>query len=406
MASSCWRTLRGLWFNRQLRKYVVQGLFVGGLLLALILIINTIQGNLARQGMTYGWDFLWKSTGWSLSASILSQDLRDPYWWTILMGVLNTLVLGSLCIVFATILGCGIGMCRLSDNAALQICCKIYIDLLRNVPAIMQIYFWYEVFRHVRPERQALALGGGVFLSNRGLYFPSIEMVDGSGAFVAGLAALVLAALVASMYWRSFYPALAAAALSALVVVWHGELFHLQLPALRGFSFRGGHRMPVEFLVLLVAITLYSTAYIAEIVRGGLQAVDKGQIEAGRALGLKERTIYWRIRFPLAMRSALPPLSNQYLITMKVTSLGAAIGFADLFSVTSTSINHSGQTIEMLIVMMGSYLLINYVLASLMQRLNASLALKGYDPTPQPTPLRAWLSSYWSRADKPELKAL
>lgn len=404
MASSSWRTLHRLWFNYRLRGYVVQGLFVGGLLLALIVTVNTVQSNLARQGMTYGWEFLWKSTGWSLSTSILSQDLRDPYWWTILMGVLNTLVLGSLCIVLATILGCAIGMCRLWDNVALQACCRIYVDLLRNVPAIMQIYFWYEVFRHARPERQALAFGGGFFLSNRGLYFPSVGIVDGAAMFLAGLALLMLAGLIVAMYWRSFYPVLAAAAISAVVVVWHGEIFQLQLPALRGFSFRGGHRMPVEFLVLLVAITLYSSAYIAEIVRGGLQSVDIGQIEAGRALGLKERIIYWRIRFPLAMRSALPPLSNQYLITMKVTSLGAAIGFADLFSVTSTSINHVGQTIEMLVVMMGSYLLINFVLASAMQRLNARLALKGKDATSQPTPLRAWLSWLRPRAARPELK--
>ncbi|MBL8570708.1 MAG: ABC transporter permease subunit [Phreatobacter sp.] len=396
---SLWLVARGLWFHRQLRRYVVQGLFLGAVLLALATTISNVHSNLVRQGMAYGWDFLWRNTGWRLSTSILSQDLGDPYWWTIAMGVLNTLVLGLLCIVLATILGCCIGLFRLSSNAAVRAFSTVYVDVLRNVPVIMQIYFWYEIFKHAPTERQALAFGGGFFLSSRGLYFPALRIDPGAGLLLAGLAVLVGATAYMAIKGRSIYPLLASLAASAVVLGWPGGAVQWQLPVLQGFSFRGGHRMPVEFLVLLVAITLYSASYIAEIVRGGLLSVEAGQIEAGRALGLRERTINWRIRFPLAMRSALPPLSNQYLITMKVTSLGAAIGFADLFSVTSSSINHAGQTIEMLVVMMGSYLLINYVLATVMQRLNQRIALKRNEPSPRSgprQPLTAWLR--WNRA--------
>ena len=155
--------------------------------------------------------------------------------------------------------------------------------------------------------------------------------------------------------------------------------------------------MPVEFLALYLAITIYSSAYIAEIMRGGLLAVDKGQIEAGRALGLKESTIHWNIRLPLALRSALPPLGNQYLITMKVTSLGAAIGYADLFSVVSTSINHAGQTIELLVLMMAGYLLINYVIAQGMQYLNRRFALKSNQSATRAPSLLKRLVAAWRR---------
>lgn len=391
---SLWRTVRSLWFHRQLRRYFFQAVFLAAVVLTVAVTISNVHGNLVRQGMAYGWDFLWRATGWKLSTSLLDQGLSDPYWWTILMGMLNTLVLGLLCIVLASIIGCGVGLMRLSTNLMVRVVSTVYVDLLRNIPVIMQIYFWYEVCRHAPPERQALSFGGGFFLSNRGFYFPSLYPEPGYAFLLVSISVLTLAAVYAATRSRWRYQLLTVLLTGAVLFVWQGNLLHFQLPVLQGFGFRGGNRVPVEFLVLLIAITLYSSAYVAEIVRGGLLAVDPGLIEAGRALGLKESTIYWHIRFPLAMRSALPPLSNQYLITMKVTSLGAAIGFADLFSVTSTSINHAGQTIELLVVMMGSYLIINYVIARLMQMLNESVAPKRNTSSPSTAPL---MRAVWSK---------
>lgn len=168
---SLWRVVRSLWFHRQLRRYFLQALFLGAVVLTVAVVVNNVHGNLVRQGMAYGWDFLWRATGWKLSTSLLDQGLSDPYWWTILMGMLNTLVLGLLCIVLASIIGCGVGLMRLSTNLMVRMVSTVYVDLLRNIPVIMQIYFWYEVCRHAPPERQALSFGGGFFLSNRGFYF-------------------------------------------------------------------------------------------------------------------------------------------------------------------------------------------------------------------------------------------
>lgn len=393
-----WNMVRSLWFNRQLRRYLLQGLFLGAVLLLVTSSLANVYANLVRQGMAYGWDFLWRATGWRLSVAMLEQGLNDPYWWTILMGVVNTLALGLLCILCATVIGSGIGLLRLSTNPMLRLICTAYVDLLRNVPVIMQIYFWYEVFKHAPMERQALSFGGVFFASNRGLYFPKVQIEAGQGLLLIGLLLLALAALWLALKRHRPQALLAVAALAVLYLLWQGNPFSLQFPVLQGFGFRGGHRLPVEFLALFVAITIYSSAYVAEIVRGGLLAVDKGQIEAARALGLREATIHWNIRLPLAMRSALPPLSNQFLITMKVTSLGAAIGYADLFSVVSTSINHAGQTIELLALMMGGYLMINYVIARAMHFLNQHFALKGHGAA---APAASWLSRLLRRQAKP-----
>ncbi len=395
--SSIWIMMRSLWFNRQLRRYVLQALFLGAVLLLVASSLANVYGNLVRQGMAYGWDFLWRATGWRLSVSMLDQGLTDPYWWTILLGLLNTVVLGLLCIVSATVIGCSIGLLRLSGNLMVRTATTAYVDLLRNVPVIMQIYFWYEVCKHAPAERQAFSIADSFFVSNRGFYFPAVQIEAGQGLPVVLMLLLALGILVVALKRRLPWLLLALPAAALAYGLVQGNPFSLQFPALQGFGFRGGHRMPVEFLALYLAITIYSSAYIAEIMRGGLLAVDKGQIEAGRALGLKESTIHWNIRLPLALRSALPPLGNQYLITMKVTSLGAAIGYADLFSVVSTSINHAGQTIELLVLMMAGYLLINYVIAQGMQYLNRRFALKSNQSAAGTPSLFKRLVAAWRR---------
>ena len=373
--------VRNLWSsNPRLRRYLLQGLFLAAVFGVIAGSISNIYFNVVRQGMAYGWDFLWRATSWQLSVSIFSQSLSDPYWWTILMGVVNTLVLGLLCIAVATVIGSVIGLLRLSSNLVVRTATTVYIDVIRNVPVILQIYFWYEVCRHAPIERQAISIGSTFFVSNRGFYFPAVEIAPGQGIYLLGAAILL-----ANLAWLAVrLRRLELLLIGALAVigyfVWQGSPVSLQVPAMQGFSFRGGHRVAVEFLALFLAITLYSSAYVAEIVRGGLLAVDKGQIEAARALGLRPITVNWNVRLPLAMRSALPPLSNQFLITMKVTSLGAAIGYADFFSVVSTSITHAGQTIELLLILMAGYLVINYAIAQIMQFINRRLAIKTNKP--------------------------
>ena len=374
--------VRNLWSDSpRLRRYLPQILFVAAVFAVIAGSLTNIYLNVVRQGMAYGWDFLWRATGWQLSVSMFSQSLTDPYWWTILMGAVNTVALGLLCIVFATAIGSVVGLLRLSGNLVVRSVMTVYVDILRNVPVILQIYFWYEVCRHAPIERQALSIGGTFFVSNRGLYFPALQIEPGQGLPLLGLVLFVAVAtwLLVRLRRRLELLIIWALAASAYFVLL-GNPISFHVPTLQGFGFRGGNRMPVEFLALFLAITLYSSAYIAEIIRGGLLAIDKGQIEAARALGLRPITINWNIRLPLAMRSALPPLSNQYLITMKVTSLGAAIGYADFFSVISGSITHAGQTIELLVILIAGYLVINYVIAQVMQLLNRRLAIKTNKP--------------------------
>lgn len=375
-----------------LRRFLLQSLFLIVVAFVVVGAITNIYVNVVSQGMAYGWDFLWRATSWQLSVSIFPQSITDPYWWTILMGIVNTLVLGLLCIVCATIIGSIVGLLRLSPNLVIRGVTTVYVDILRNVPVILQIYFWYEVCRHAPIERRAISLFDAVFVSNRGVYFPSLQVQQGQGFYLIAALLIVAAAIWFALRLRNLLPLLIGAAAVLGFFGWHGSPLSVQVPSLQGFGFRGGNRVAVEFVALFVAITLYSSTYIAEIVRGGLLAVDKGQIEAARALGLRPFAVHWYVRLPLAMRSALPPLSNQYLITMKVTSLGAAIGYADFFSVVSTSITHAGQTIELLVILMTGYLVINYAIAQIMQFLNRKLALKTNKPEPV-----SWLRSVWRR---------
>lgn len=392
--------VRNLWSDSpRLRRYLLQGLFLAAVFGAVVGSIANIYFNVVRQGMAYGWDFLWRATGWQLSVSIFSQSLSDPYWWTILMGVVNTLVLGLLCIVCATVIGSLIGILRLSSNLVARSAATGYVDILRNVPVILQIYFWYEVCRHAPIERRAISIADTFFISNRGFYFPSLKLEPGQGLYVLGVALLVVLSIWLALRARRLELLLIGMLGLSAYAIWIGVPFTLDRPVLQGFSFRGGYRIAIEFVALFLAITLYSSAYIAEIVRGGLLAVDKGQIEAARALGLRPISVNWYIRLPLAMRSALPPLSNQFLITMKVTSLGAAIGYADFFSVVSTSITHAGQTIELLIILMAGYLVINYAIAQIMQFINRRLALKTNKPEELSWP--RWLFRQWRHRSRP-----
>jgi general L-amino acid transport system permease protein len=392
--------VRNLWsYSPRSRRYLLQGLFLAAVFVVVAGSITNIYFNVVRQGMAYGWDFLWRATSWQLSVSIFPQSLTDPYWWTILMGIVNTLVLGLLCIVFATAIGSVIGLLRLSSNLVVRTATTAYVDILRNVPVILQIYFWYEVCRHAPIERRAISIADTFFISNRGFYFPSLHNEPGQGVYFLGVALIVVALIWLALRMRRLELLLIGMLTASAFFVWVGMPVTVERPVLRGFSFSGGHRIAIEFVALFLAITLYSSAYIAEIVRGGLLAVDKGQIEAARALGLRPISVNWYVRLPLAMRSALPPLSNQYLITMKVTSLGAAIGYADFFSVVSTSITHAGQTIELLVILMAGYLVINYAIAQIMQFINRKLALKTNKPEEISWPRR--IVRQWRRQSKP-----
>lgn len=353
------------------------------------MVLNT-RAALDAQSLTTGFGFLNRSTGWDFSFSVLPYSISDTYSRTLLIGVLNTLLLGFLGIFFATLIGVVIGLVRTSRNVLFSFLGTIYVEIFRNVPLILQAVFWYSVVSHLPRPRAAISLGDTVFLTGRGVYLPSLNIAFSMIALMVLLVVLWLFLLGwlrdrldrSALYYRL---RLIGWCVLPLALVAIGYFAHvpgtpvIDLPALKGLNFRGGLRLPPELTALVIAIALYGGAYIGEVVRAGLMSVPRGQIEAGFVNGLNNYHIFTRIRMPLAIRAILPSLTNQYVQLMKATTIGLVVGFSDFFMIVSTSINQSGQTLELLGLLMGGFLVINLSIAFLMNTINRRIAIKGYE---------------------------
>ncbi|PVA11030.1 ABC transporter permease [Pelagivirga sediminicola] len=381
-----------VWNNIKLRNALLQIFYVGGFVALVATLIVMGRTNLQEQGIISGFDFLWKSTGWDVSFSLIEFTSRDPYWLVLVVGILNTLFLGIIGLVLATVIGVVIGMARTSENDLARLLGAIYVEVFRNIPLIVQVFFWYAVVTRFPGPRQAINLADSVFLSSRGLYAPGLNITGLSAflgilAFLAGLGVIVW--ISAAQRFRRMEPAhkarlrwliLLGAIIATGVIFWAGRLPDtalVSMPALKGLNFRGGIRISTELSAMAISIAIYGGAYIAEIVRGGFKSVGRGQIEAAQSVGLTNWQVFSRVRFPLALRAMLPILTNQYVWLIKATTMGIAIGFADFFMVVSTAINQSGQTLELLGILMGGFLLINFSLAAVLNRINRAIALKG-----------------------------
>ena len=365
------------------REIAVQ---VGLVLLVLVIVIGSVrsaQVNLAALGITSGYSFLDRATGWSYSFSLLDRSIDDPYSRTLLIGFLNTIFVGSTSIVLATILGFAIGTMRDSRNLGLQVISSVYIQVFRNIPLILQVVFLYALLIHFPGPRQAHSIADAIFMSNRGIMVPALSLplgvvaglVLGSVLLGIGAARLAGSARQALAVWLAGTAVLFVAA--ALLLAPEGQDL-VSYPELKGLRFVGGLTLSVELVAMIVGVVLYGAAYIGEVVRGGLAEVPKGLREAGESLGLGTFAVWWTIRMPMALRSIIPPLGNQWIFIMKATTVGVAIGFSDLFYIVSTSITQSGQTLELIAILMGAFLLVNFALAQAVNWLNARLALKGY----------------------------
>lgn len=378
--------------SRKHKAFVIQAVIGLLLLIGAVLLIRAIHLSLESQGISSGFGFLERTTGWDVGFSLIGYTINDPYWKVILVGVLNTLFLGSIGLICATILGVMVGVLRTSANPVLAFLGTCYVEALRNVPLILQAFFWYAVFTHLPPPKAATEIGGVLILSSRGIFAPGLNLVPGAGLLAGGvlLAGLVLALVFAllpgrSLRMRELLPLLSRGAFLAgvglaLAVLLLGRVpgeSLLQFAELKGLNFRGGIRIPPEFAALLVAMSLYGGAFLGEIIRAGFMSVNRGQIEAAQALGLAGWQVFTRVRLPLALRAVLPTLTNQYVWLLKATTLGIAVGFADFFLVISTAINQSGQTLELILILMGGFLVINNLLAAVMNLINRRIALRG-----------------------------
>jgi general L-amino acid transport system permease protein len=360
--------------------FALQILFVAALVWLGYEIVANARANLAAQRITSGFGFLRNNAGFDVSQSLVPYSGSDTYAWVFLVGLLNTLLVSIIGIVCATVIGFIVALGRLSPNLLLSRVAGAYVELIRNLPLLFQILFWYLAVLAALPSpRQSISLFSSFFLSNRGLVVPRPIAEPGLTPFLVASIVGILAAVALSHYARRqlfekgrsirIWPYVLALliGLPGLAMLLFGAPVMFEVPELKGFNFAGGSRIIPELVALTVALSMYTAAFIAEVVRAGILSVHKGQMEAGMSLGLTRGTVLRLIVVPQAMRVILPPLTNQYLNLTKNSSLAVAIGYPDLVSVfAGTTLSQTGQAIEIIAITMGVYLLLSLVTSAIM----------------------------------------
>ena len=375
--------------NPTVRAWIYQFIAVVAVLGVVGYLVHNTIINLANRGITSGFGFLERTAGFGIVQHLIAYTEGDTYARVFLVGLTNTLLVSALCIVFASILGFAVGLARLSDNWLLRKLSNIYIETFRNIPPLLQIFFWYfAVLRNLPGPRQAMNAFDLAYVSNRGLYVPWPTYAPGSWPFVIAL--LLAVAVSYGLYrfnrqhqlktgeLRRTWPA-AVAMLILFPLLSHlgfGAATHWDVPQLRGFNFRGGSVMIPELAALTLALSIYTSSFIAEVIRSGIQSVPHGQHEAARSLGLPNPVTLRQVIIPQAMRVIIPPLTSQYLNIVKNSSLAAAIGYPDMVSLFAGSVlNQTGQAIETIAITMGVYLIISLLISLLMNVYNRKIAL-------------------------------
>lgn len=375
------------------RNPVVLGYIYQALLIALVLSLgyylysNTVY-NMDKRNIKTGFGFLEAEAGFGIVLSLIEYNETHTFGRTFLVGLLNTALVSVLGIFFATILGFTMGIARLSRNWIIARIAKVYIEVFRNIPLLVQILFWYALVILLPNARNAFGFAESFFLSNRGFYMPSPVLEDGFGAvFFAFLVACVGVYFLSKWAKKrqdetgEQFPVFLTS--SGILIVVTGVVFFIMgsplswdLPALKGFNFRGGWIIIPELIALLFALTIYTGTFIAETVRAGIMAVPHGQTEASRALGFKPGISIRLIILPQALKVIVPPLTSQYLNLTKNSSLATAIGYPDLFSVfAGTTLNQTGQAVEIIAMTMGVYLSLSLFTSLLMNIYNRRVAL-------------------------------
>ena len=350
------------------------------------LVDNTLT-NLANRNIASGFGFLDREAGFAISESVIAYNASDSYGRALLVGFLNTIRIAVLGIVVATVLGTVIGIARLSSNWLLAKLASVYVEVVRNIPLLLQLFVWYSVITVSLPHpREQVTIGLDIYLTNRGIYAPvpadhPVWLPVGVALVVAigiawGIARWAKRAQdetgrTKPVFWYSLAVIVGCPALVWLV---GGAPTEMVVPVLDGFNFRGEELTP-EFLALLLGLSTYTAGFIAEIVRSGIQAVPKGQTEAARAVGLKPGRVLQLVILPQALRIIIPPTTSQYLNLTKNSSLAVAIGYPDLVSVGNTTLNQTGQAIEVIVIYMTVYLTISLLISLFMNWYNQRIAL-------------------------------
>ena len=376
------------WRNPEKRAIVFQ--IVALLLVAVVsyYLYSNTQANLERQSIATGFGFLEKEASFEIGESVIEYSAADSYADALLVGALNTVKVSFIGIIFTLIIGTFVGVARLSSNWLVSKIAAGYIEVMQNIPVLLQLFFWYAIFYESFPSpRQALNPFEGVFLCNRGLIFGVPE----AHAVHATMGWAFIAALAIGWYLNRWgkrrqaqtgqiFPAVRVTlalsiGLPLLAWVFAGAPTAMDIPALSGFNFTGGVTVSPEFSALLLGLVFYTAAFVAEIVRAGIQSVGSGQIEAAKAVGLRSGQVLHLVVLPQALRVIIPPLTSQMLNLTKNSSLAIAIGYADFVAVTNTTINQTGQAIEGVALIMLIYLFFSLSTSLFMNWYNKKMAL-------------------------------
>ena len=379
--------LSGGWSDPAFRAIVTQAAVLAFVAVVVAFLAVNLVGNLDERSIRTGFGFLWQAASFEIGQSFLPYDARATFGTALLVGLLNTLVVAVLGIVLSTIAGGVVGIASLSRNPLVAPLATAYVELVRNVPLLLQLYLWYAILTQLLPAAsEAPQLLPGIYLAKSGLHFLILE--SGGGIVLAGLVLGILASFAYGRWSRRRADLTGANALlwprlvllvvlpaAALVLVAATTDFNVPRPTRFGFS--GGGMVTPVLTALLVGLSLYNAAFIAEILRAGILSVGKAQSEAAASLSLSRAQTLRLVIVPQAMKLVVPPLANQYLNLAKNTSLAIAIGYPDLMSIGNTIINQTGQAIEVIAILMGVYLTMSLSISALMNWYNARVALVG-----------------------------
>ncbi len=375
------------WNDPATRALLYQVIVVGIVGFVVWYLVSNTLHNLSVRNISTGFGFLNREAGFAIGESPVAYTPADTYGRAVWVGLLNTLRVSIVGIVLATLLGTLIGIARLSKNWLVSGVASVYVEVMRNVPLLLQLFFWYAIITENMPgPRQALEPMPGVFISNRGLLLPSLQG-DALDWIFGGLGLAIVLVLVVANWARKrqaatgqIFPlgSVAVALLLALPLagwVAGGAELSVSVPVLKGFNFTGGIALSPEFTALLLGLVIYTSAFIAEVVRSGIQSVGQGQWEAANALGLPRGRVLRLVILPQALRVIIPPMTSQYLNLTKNSSLAVAIGYPDIVSVVNTTLNQTGQAIEGILIIMAAYLTVSLSISIFMNWYNKRLAL-------------------------------
>ncbi len=382
--------IRRILFDEKSRSILIQALVIGIFAVLIYLLVQQTSSNLERRGISTGFDFLGMGAGYDISIRLIPFTSEDTHLRAYFVGLLNTLMIAICGCFLATILGFLVGVIRLSSNWLFRNIAYVYVEFTRNVPVLLQIILYYSILLHLPKIKQAIVLFEGFYLTNRGLYSPLPIFKEGIGIVFTSFFIAIVASFFVKKYLKKKqenfgkqYPIFLIN--SAIIIFTPLSFYYLmgmpiefEQPVLKGFNFKGGMVIRPEFIGMLLGLSIYTAAFISETVRSGILSVSKGQREASQALGLKNNFIMKLIVIPQALRVIIPPLTSQYLNLTKNSSLGIAIGYADLVhGFGGISLNQTGRAIEIMFMVMLTYLTISLIISLFMNIYNKSVQFKG-----------------------------